>query len=315
MHIARPGQRGCGMARAGFYLIGQSGPGGILSPVTMLTGTHTNDDARNLRLSLEPQLMHWIDPERTVDTCQLHFAEPSIMDRATGVYTGSDHLQIQLLGPYGVGHHVGKTHYTPLQHLLETKQYGPSCRVDKKVASQIVKYLPMRIFFHFSGLPYFDHFDHMASFIREIVAVEDRNAEWQRTTALLGIPTRESDQGTVYDWDADSNDPVWTRANWGGTIFDDPGFWHSALKVQSYIERNDDWPGDVESAGGFFYYSWITRGIQYVPRDVVEETIGEPLSDEQIAAMDHTTFLDPALAGSGIEAVVLDVVGDHEDEE
>jgi hypothetical protein len=314
MKSASPGSRGCGDARPGTYLLGGMAAGGTLAPVTLCAGTMTEDDDWNLRWEVEPQLMHWVDAERTFDTRRLWYLDSSYHDRQRGDYTGSAQQQIKNLGPYGLMHHVGKTYYTPMAHMLETSVRGPSLRIDPRIAAQVSKFLPMRIFFVFPELPYFDLQDDLDGTIAEMRELEPvLDAEGTRWATIMKIPLVDMwAKTTAYHWDADrGTEPTWGHSDWGGTTSNDNGLKHTYLKLLSYLERHKLQPRKTTLDSGVLYYSWITRAVEYVAEEDVEKRVGRPVGDEELETLDHTEFLSTELAAAvqageaNVEAVVL----------
>jgi hypothetical protein len=316
MKSASPGSRGCGDARPGCYLLGGMSPGGILAPVTLCAGSMTSDDDWNLRFAIEPQLMHWVDPERTFDERKLWFMETSLHDRQRNDYTGSSQEQIKRLGAYGLMHHVGSSYYSAYTHLLETAERGPSLRVDPRIAAQISKFLPLRIFFVFPKLPYFDDSAALEGAIAEMREMEPvLDYEGAQAARTLKIPLTSAEWGgqtAEYDWGRSRGiEPTWGYTDWGGTIYDDNGLRHDYLKLLSWASRKKAALRQMVEDSGVLYYSWATKAIEYVAQETVEKRLGRPVSDEEVDSLDHTEFLSPKLAAAleageaNVEAVVL----------
>lgn len=299
--------RGCGGKSSGFYLIGEMSEIGNLSPAVITAGTHLNGDNNNVRFDLAPILTHWIDPSRTIDTGQLFFMESSLADRQEGIYTGAARSQVNKLGMYAVAHHVGSQFYTPLHHLMETIQYGPSLRVDKRVAMQLAPYLPVPMFFHFSELPYFENENIRTRFERRLrdELGNEEYASYARKLGLELLVNRDRHGGSgvySYDWDTRGWMPTWDDPSWGGTINDDNGMWHPIIKGLSYIERNSDWPYFATRAPGLLYYSWITSAIKAV--DYKEAQVN-PWESQELEALDDSAFLNEEERAVGVQARII----------
>lgn len=315
MKSVSPGARGCGDARPGCYLLGGMAPGGMLAPATLCAGTMVHDDDWNLRFSVEPQIMHWFDPERTVDTRKLWYLDTSQHDRQRGDYTGSTQQQISNLGSYGLIHHVGESHYSPVSHLLETSTRGPSLRIDPRIAAQISMYLPLRMFFVFPKLLYFESTSYLEAALAEMREMEPfLTGEALSQARALRIPVEDAwADETSYDWDKSREfEPTWGFTDWGGTIYDDNGLNHDYLKLAAWIERRDLSPRKADEKPGIFYYSWVTKAVQYVAEDEVKKKLGvSELTAEVLEQADQKDFLDSRIARqveegtANVEAVVL----------
>lgn len=287
-------ERGCGFKSDGYYLTGESGARGTLAPVTVTMGDMLLG-GENLHFDLEPIVTHWIDPERTVDTQQIHFMEPSMGDRRAGIYTGAERPQVARLGMYAAAHHVGATYYTPFQHMHEVALHGPSLRVDARVAQALAPYLPMRIFFHFDKLPMFRDQEHYEHFTHEVLLTE--------FDAYFGSLKRISNG---FRWDDILNAPTWSFYEWGGRIGEDQGLWHASLPICAFLDVSGDWL-DLRGEPGIFYYSWITSAVKAVSAETANV---DPEDLDAVSDLDEYDFLDENDRKAGVRARIIRSSGD-----
>ena len=140
--------RGCGKLRPGAYLIGQSGPGGGLSPWYWLAAEPWEAQGGGvIRAQVAPRTMKDIDPRNTLASGRLWLAEWTAATFAGGDWQGR-------WPRFGLVDHVGSQFYpTATSFAEECMVRGPSRRIPPAAAKRLAGLTPFPIFFSHAQVP------------------------------------------------------------------------------------------------------------------------------------------------------------------
>lgn len=254
--ISNP-DRGCGNLReGGCYLQASFSERGNLLPVTWTLGEHVYG-GRNLFAEVPPRENVFIDPEMTIDACDLVLYNNGQSLRAAGEFVASELPQLQRLGDIALIDHVGMNNYTAWSFAAELMRYGPSRRVPPKLAKQVANLCPIRIFFT-ADLPYFETEAQRNDFIRACEITLPDDVEY---------------------------DVTWKYLEWGARLRQDEtdeslraksGAWHYLIPILKYLDREGDWM-DLKPFEGIYCFSWITEVHYVVPKGQDESDVPEDL--------------------------------------
>lgn len=163
--------RGCGkLVAGGTYLRGAPmSRKGTYCPLVWVLGTHVLNGSPNMLKTVPPRGQYLFDPELSFERGLVLMSDEAAVIRRDLGFKDSTQPQIAALGKVGILDHVGSSHYTPWSFATELSKYGPSRKVDPDFAALIAPYLPLKIFFTHSDLPFFTSPSHRESFLRQIM--------------------------------------------------------------------------------------------------------------------------------------------------
>ena len=254
--ISNP-DRGCGnLVEGGFYLQATFSRQGDLLPVTWALG-HNIYGGQNLSMRVPPREDLLIDPEMTIDRCDLvHYTSGQAM-RMAGEYLGSGQRQLQRLGDIALIDHVGMNNYTAWSFASEVMKFGPSRKIAPKMAKLIADSMPMRIFFT-ADIPIFKTAEQRDDYIR-----------------ATGISLQDN---VGYE-------PTWKYDAWGARLdeYDDAdtipsksGSWNYTIPILKHLDKEKEWL-DIQPIESVYFFSWITKVCYIVPSDQDEADVPDDI--------------------------------------